>query len=189
MSGYSSLQSLISSLLITRFLFIRDAMIILNAKLILRLGKLLSEQCRWAPSPSSIPGAHIMEGEKPIFLVFHTELFLCQEERLAYNFAILLICESGILFMASCSWQLLTHVRAPSSVVFSGVSIWKTDFFLKCWRKSPGKSPFSGAWGCGKFSLYCQYNFSVDETVLVFLFLIDSIVYSRICFSFILKRT
>lgn len=45
MSGYSSLQSLISSLLITRFLFIRDAMIILNAKLTLRLGKLLSEQC------------------------------------------------------------------------------------------------------------------------------------------------
>lgn len=46
MSGYSSLQSLISSLLITRFLFIHDAMIILNAKLTLRLGKLLSEQCR-----------------------------------------------------------------------------------------------------------------------------------------------
>lgn len=45
MSGYSSLQSLICSLLIMRFLFIHDAMIILNAKLTLRLGKLHSEQC------------------------------------------------------------------------------------------------------------------------------------------------
>lgn len=62
------------------------------------------------------------------------------------------------------------------------------DFFPEALKEITSEISILGAWGWGKFSLYYQYHFSIDKTVLIFLFLIDLVVYSRICFSFILKK-
>lgn len=64
----------------------------------------------------------------------------------------------------------------------------RDGFFPEALKEITSEISILGAWRWGKFSLYYQYHFSIDKTVLIFLFLIDLVVYSRICFSFILKK-
>lgn len=116
-----------------------------------------------ARAPSLRPT--MWKGRNPFSLYFILNCFYAKRSNWLI---ILLYYNMWISFRHLVYGNLLKHVRTPSSVVFSGVSFWEMDFFLKPWKKSPGKSPFWGARRWGKFSLYYQYKFSIDKNSFCF---------------------